>query len=1134
MTLAQAWVLSLFYSAFTPEDIRHTLVSNLETYLASRPVTLSVKEMKEKVSPDWVLPLPCNLALDATYDSLLGIVLRDQANQLNLPILTLNPGMDNVHIYTRDLAEALQALFKQFGWSSVSLITEPGGSSVELAFVIRSGNTLVSLYELPSDASFNMTAGLVAKELKVWSSPVIVCAAAPQTCSDLLQAALQSNMMKAGYAYVFIHPPGLIEAPAVPGLLHVLEKGSETAQSLSEYHALRVAYWVGRLMESEAALPLSLNPDADLRSCKVWNWLGNSLQLLTAQAIFPGNTTTIPIVRRPIIDLSIDWDLTNPTKAPNTPYGDYFLAASLAYDDISKYLPTHDLIWNNLTYGCTEFVESYVKKHVESNRNKLGVATMAAIGSGVAMGTNKLLSKMNISLPMIGSANSHVLLANSTEYPYYVRTIVSSGYGATVYMTMFRYFGWKRVNVLYGNESYGIDFYHNVKSIAEIYGIEIANREDLRAIDPFVTNATIGDYNEHLKEVISNNVRPLLIGMLLPTPVYIFQGLYDMGARAGDIIYFGDITPNLFDLLPPENTTKAIEIGLGGIQLTSATYITPTGKAAFHAFKERFGHNPLSNSCFYYDSAFALADTLKFLIHKGINYEDHRIFMQALRQTKFRGCSGVVAFESGSNDRSFPGYVVINLQGSQGNLSLIQSGYYNPTSVQLFSFDQPIIWPGGGTITPSNLVESTLNCPFKDRHFQDFGKGQTLASVTCAVIALLISLLSVGIYLKFWRQATPPLTQKQLISVDDVLLMASVVLEAFQYAALGPDYQSINQFIFDLGQAFSVSLNNLVTFSKGVYWICLNGTLAVCAVWVLLIIYVFLRLDEMLKNVPCIGNLGWIAWLSLPYLGNLCFLPIVSILLDVFVCNHAVGINPAALTFSDTILSRDCYVRCWQDSHIYYVIFAIIGLFIYAPLAVLLRPLWQEFQVQLHIKTAPSHHLVKTIFQMLIIGLSKALKQANSLAHGLLFIGLLTGFFLFEFHKNRFNYGRIAHWHRISLAAVLWLSSLALLSNYVPLKAGYWLLITVLGWVVLVCFGFVWMLLHYPSLLVRPKGIDTQRLFRFAFQFRDNEDTRKTVEMLNHRRKESTFSTDQLGKTKITERGNEGAGQLDVTVVPEK
>jgi hypothetical protein len=130
-------------------------------------------------------------------------------------------------------------------------------------------------------------------------------------------------------------------------------------------------------------------------------------------------------------------------------------------------------------------------------------------------------------------------------------------------------------------------------------------------------------------------------------------------------------------------------------------------------------------------------------------------------------------------------------------------------------------------------------------------------------------------------------------------------------------------------------------------------------------------------------------------------------------------------------------VQCWQGSHIAYVSGALAGLLLYAPLAVFLRPLWQEFQAQLHVKATPSHYLFKTIFQITIIGLSKALKRENALAHGVVFLILLSVFYLLELKRNRFNYGRVAHWHRMSVLGVFWLGLCALLSSWVSLPSSY-------------------------------------------------------------------------------------------------
>jgi len=273
LALTRAWVLSIFYSMSSPIALRQTLVSDLEVCLALRPVTVSVTELTPDQSLDGLLDSPSNLVLDATFDSLLGILLKDQAIHLNLPILTLSSDTNhNVHISSLELAEGIRTLLERFKWKSISLLTEPGKGGIEIASFLRSGQTLLNVYEVPKDASFNMTVGLVAKEIKVWSSPVLVCTAAPQTCSLLLQAAKQANMIKEGYAFILIHPPGVLQVPAVPGLLHVLEKGSEAAQSVSEYHALRVAYWINHLLNSQGAtVTLTQVSDADLRTAQVWN-----------------------------------------------------------------------------------------------------------------------------------------------------------------------------------------------------------------------------------------------------------------------------------------------------------------------------------------------------------------------------------------------------------------------------------------------------------------------------------------------------------------------------------------------------------------------------------------------------------------------------------------------------------------------------------------------------------------------------------------------------------------------------------------------------------------------------------------------------------------------------------------------
>ena len=1092
-----AWVITLYMSSSTPQCLVQSLAEDLKQALPYALVRTT------EVQDTWLRTAnsdceAADLLVDATFTRHYAMVIKDLATEGNLPVWSLNPQQDfipAVHSNVLDLGDEIVQLARRWNWTTVSLITEVSQDGNALKDFIQASGTSVDPYKFSEEATYEVILSLLSKEIKVWSSYIVVCVADYRTCAQVLRAAFEANMMKAGYAYLLMHPPGILQVTGMPGLLHLLDPGTEQAQSFSQYHAFRIAFLVEKLT---AAGSIS-TPEVWKR--RLWNWLGTSMQLVTETALFPGNTTKVPVVRKPIIDLSINWDLTNPTKAATTPYLDRFLAASLAFSEMSSFLPSHHLRWNNVTYGSTEFVESYVRPRLQKNKAKLGAAHMTSIGSSVAMGAMNVMKELNISLPCIGSDNSVAALSNSTVFPYYVRTIASNGYVATVYMTLFHYYGWKKINFLYGNDSYGIDFYNEVKELAEEYGIEIANREDLRALDSYITPETLSKYTSHFQEILNTKVRPLLCVFTLPIPAYLLQGLYDAGARAGDIVYFGQLPGDNFAFLPALNASKVMEVALGSVQMSLATYIGSEGKAALASFERRFGFTPQVDSCFSYDSVYALAHTIQLLLHQGKDYEDPDIFMQVLRQTQFTGCSGIVSFDSGSNDRSFQIYVVLNLQGTVSSPHLVQAGYYTPTAMQLFKFSSPLIWPGGSRETPTNFVEILINCPFRKRNLHSFWKGNLIAGCCFSALIAILLLSNVILYYLFWRKPVPLLDQKTLISSEDGLLMLLIVLEACQYAGLGPSIQSININLYQIAQLISGGLDEVVDFEREIYWAVLDLVLGISGLWVFLTVFLLLQLDEKLRDVICLGNIGWLAWNTLPHLGEIAFVPITSLLMEVFVCDQAVGMDSGTLELTDSILRKDCYVQCWQGTHVPYTVAVCVVLLIYVPFSVFLRPLWQEFEPELHIKTTPVFHLYKATFQLILVALSKTLGNSHTFAHCISFISLVSLFLLLTIKTQGYNYGRVTHLYRMCLVGVLWLSTVALVSEYIEISAGYWVLTVTVGWGVLGVAGYVVMRLYYPCFLVKPKGVDTQKLFKFGFQFSRSAENEQFVIALNNSRR---------------------------------
>lgn len=157
---------------------------------------------------------------------------------------------------------------------------------------------------------------------------------------------------------------------------------------------------------------------------------------------------------------------------------------------------------------------------------------------------------------------------------------------------------------------------------------------------------------------------------------------------------------------------------------------------------------------------------------------------------------------------------------------------------------------------------------------------------------------------------------------------------------MGPDFRSMNEFLAGLSDAVTVDLDSLTEMSSGVYWLALNVVLGLVFMWVVCSIIVLTKIDLRCKGTCAICYyIGVASEFILPLMGNAAFLPITSILLDVFVCDEAYS-EDGDPDWTDSFLYRDCEENCWTDDHKMYVSVALVGMFAYIPSAVFARPLW--------------------------------------------------------------------------------------------------------------------------------------------------------------------------------------------------
>jgi hypothetical protein len=150
-----------------------------------------------------------------------------------------------------------------------------------------------------------------------------------------------------------------------------------------------------------------------------------------------------------------------------------------------------------------------------------------------------------------------------------------------------------------------------------------------------------------------------------------------------------------------------------------------------------------------------------------------------------------------------------------------------------------------------------------------------------------------------------------------------------------PNLENLSHMISETSLIFSIDADGLFDLKEGVFWMLLTGVFVLVFLWLLFGAIIMLRLDLRFRESSCCVSLGIVGEFLLPIINNAFFLPINSLLLDVFLCTEEIGSD-----YTDTFLDRDCHEFCWKDDHVTYAIFACVCLIAYLPCAIYCRPYW--------------------------------------------------------------------------------------------------------------------------------------------------------------------------------------------------
>ncbi|CAG9319091.1 unnamed protein product [Blepharisma stoltei] len=740
---------------------------------------------------------------------------------------------------------------------------------------------------------------------------------------------------------------------------------------------------------------------------------------------FPGGTNNIPKSTKKVLHLSINAGTTNPGAAPSLTQKLGSMGSYVAIDKINE---SHDILSNfqlemfNYDCGVTIFNASFGKTCFTNDIEKLGLSHLSAYGSVVTKGTMQIFNQLNISLPVIGSSNGDPSLSSSTNFPMYVRMISSLWYSQSI--VCLKAIGWTKASILYENSSWGVAVYSSIIKAAGNLNLEIINPENLRLIPPGLNRTGLRSYKPQIEGVVNSQTRLLIMLIQCPACNYVAEYFYDLGLRKGDIIIFWT-TPDIITYFPANDEAfhKRYEIANSAFTFTFENLVGSLGQNVRSRILAKYNTEPNAFSCQYFDSVYTVSNALDYMINRGQDYTDPAKLMAAIRNVQFGGCTRKVSINKGSNDRIFDVfYMEVIKINEDGNSTTYKTGKFKPFSTHLWTVLTPLIYADGTTVKPSDLRNENGTCPFPSKNVRTFDKGRAILFAVCFTVALITAAITFIIWKKWWNINVEELKEKQEISPPDFIVGATIVVEFFQLAAMGPDFSVISPFLFTASNFLSLDLGNIIEMKNGIFWIVVDGVLTGILVWIILCVVVLFRLDEKWKNFEIFRFLAWTADYLMPILGNLCFIPFISICLDIFLCDQSIGDN-----FTDSFLTKDCYVFCWKGSHLIYAILSCLALLSYEPLAVFCRPLWQELQPMLHVKAIPLFLMVKTVIQTALIVLNKTVKRSSDLGHGIIFIFVMTVYISFTLKVKPYNYARFSLWQALSLIGVAWLAILSVI-----------------------------------------------------------------------------------------------------------
>ncbi|CAG9309851.1 unnamed protein product [Blepharisma stoltei] len=1105
--------IDIFYSSYTDislvlsisDSLQQKFISEVEARLTNLSSTSSMLDLGE---------MP-QIIIDLTATFSLSSLMKQYASENEIILISIQeptPFISDWEFFTHPSEEAqinaLKTIFSYLGWDRIIFITDYKFSILDRNFP----NSDIKIFFFPSDGDQKSAEILIKKEIKPTGCKNIVILNKGETANFLLKSINNANLLSLGTGIILGSKSW--QNATENGLFGLVESGLENAEDYYSYEVLGV--------EKIINLALSCNQCSD--TSEIRNYLEkntishrpiSNFTVLNAKnnkkvrigyileqelvilesPVFIGNSSLIPNSPYTNLTISMSDGITNPGY-PNSLYSDKFKEGAkyaLMCAKRDNFIDGFEILVTHTDCGAEVYSPKFLLNCFRKLKNELGVGLLASPYASTSIGAIISLRTLNISIPHISEYATAETLASKQNFPEFMRVTKDNRYNAIGILNLFTIFQWKRFIILYDDLSGHISSYQFLLSNINQTGIEIANSIDKRKVKQNYNHSDYSTYKPWMEEFLQLRVRVIFLIILPPWQLYFIEDLYNTGFRRGDAIFILYNRPSnafLYESDPLE-IHKLQELFYGTVTMDQAEWVGTYGKKIKSGFVKAFSEFT-DYRCFSFDSAMLLLNGIKYTIDQGGNIEDFTTLNTNLRLQRFLGCSGTISIDKNSNDRSKSVVGIFNIRWNK-ELNVLfdyQIGTYDLSSQQLFTFTDNIIWYDNSSNVPSDLIKYECDLDPKLIKFSISGARVLYAVDSCVLIS---SLIALSIVRKLWYHVKlEPLIEPRRAEFDDLLTYLMIFIDFLQFLYLGPDFSGYSK---HLNQLVNISMLRFDwESSKTSFLTYFYSSLALAFIIIIFNILSLWNWQGKIKDIFWKIYNKLPEWL-IPFLGNICYTPIIFTLLSTFQCDQSIGNE-----ITNSFMGEDCSIFCWKDYHVKLVTLAIIMFVLYLPVAMNLMPFWKYISANSNVQVRPTFLLEKRVFLVIIIVLNNILLAHQPSLYGLIYILLIMSFIIFAFLKEKpYNYSRCNLWLGISYIATIW--NVAVSSTYQFANLGLqeeWALFQYGGWAFLLVAGVLIQQKYCPGLLYTEDPPSIALFFRFSL-------SRKiSAEQINKMNKERT------------------------------